>query len=94
MARRVDGGSVDICMHTHMNGYVGKQQWIQVIRRQISYRINKQTAHFQMSYVNTTDGVVSIKKRSNIQSTEYHMTSTREVGWMKSKTSYDEESGK
>lgn len=35
---------------------------IQVIRRQISYRIIKQVAHFQMSYVNTADGVVSIKK--------------------------------
>lgn len=63
MARRINGGSADTCMHTLMNGYVGKQQWIQVIRRQISYRINKQTAHLQMSYVNTTDGVVSIKKK-------------------------------
>lgn len=44
-------------MYTHMNGYVEKQQWIQ-----ISYRIIKQVAHFQMSYVNTADGVVSIKK--------------------------------
>lgn len=62
MARRMDGESAGICMHTLMNGCVGKQQWIQVIRRQISYRINKQTAHFQVLYVNTTDGVVSIKK--------------------------------
>lgn len=62
MDRRMDGGSVDVCMYTHMNGYVEKRQWIQVIKRQISYRIIKQVAHFQMSYVNTADGVVSIKK--------------------------------
>lgn len=53
---------MDTCMHTHMNGYVGKRQRIQVVRRQISYRIIKQIAHLRMSYVNTTDGVVSIKK--------------------------------
>lgn len=62
MDRRIDGGSTDVCMYTHMNGYMEKRQWIQVIKRQISYEIIKQIAHFQMSYVNTADGVVSIKK--------------------------------
>lgn len=63
MDRRIDGGSADVYMYTHVNGYVGKRQWMQVIRRQISYRMIKQRAHFQMSYVNTAEGVVSIKKK-------------------------------
>ena len=67
MDRRIDGGSADVCMYTHMNGYVEKPYQNQLVtyrwlEDKISYRIIKQVAHFQMSYVNTADGVVSIKK--------------------------------
>jgi hypothetical protein len=51
-------------MHARMHEWicenVGKR--VCMVKRQISYRLFKQTSHFQMSYINTGDAVVSIKK--------------------------------